>query len=166
MDINGKSNSKNSSVKKNKKKSVQSSVKVDNIIDSGTDNKIEYRTEYKIDLNRTGMKLKRMLTDAGYSVRYIQKYLNLTCTQSVYRWYSGYALPTVDHLYSLSRLLGINMEEFLVFDKTDDFFQKMDNNMRLIEEAVTQKNNVTPEEKSFSRCLSLFRYYDQYKKLR
>lgn len=67
-----------------------------------------------IDQIKTGMKLKKMLKAAGYSVKDIQKYLHLSCPQSIYRWFKGKILPSVDHLYALSRLLNVHMEDLLV----------------------------------------------------
>ncbi|MBQ4283522.1 MAG: helix-turn-helix transcriptional regulator [Lachnospira sp.] len=67
-----------------------------------------------IDPIKTGEKIKTMLNDAGYSVKYIQDYLDLACPQSIYRWYKGQILPSVEHLCALSRLLGVHMDELLV----------------------------------------------------
>lgn len=67
-----------------------------------------------IDQVKTGMKLKKMLKAAGYSVKDIQEYLHLSCPQSIYRWFKGKILPSVDHLCALSRLLNVHMEELLV----------------------------------------------------
>ena len=67
-----------------------------------------------IDQQRTGQKLKIMLKLAGYDVKYIQEYLQLSCPQPIYRWFKGQNLPTVEKLYALSILLGVHMEELLV----------------------------------------------------
>lgn len=67
-----------------------------------------------IDQIKTGMKLKKMLGTAGYSVKDIQEYLHLSCPQSIYRWFKGKILPSVDHLYALSRLLNVHMEDLFV----------------------------------------------------
>ena len=67
-----------------------------------------------IDMQRTGRKMKQMLESAGYTPRMIQEFLHLSCVQPIYRWYKGLILPTVDHLFMLSELLGVHMEEFLV----------------------------------------------------
>ena len=67
-----------------------------------------------IDQQRTGQKLKIMFKLAGYDVKYIQEYLNLSCPQPIYRWFKGQNLPTVEKLYALSVLLGVHMEEQLV----------------------------------------------------
>ena len=72
------------------------------------------RMYQSIDLIKTGAKIKEMLKTAGYEVRDIQKYLHLSCPQSIYRWFKGKILPSVEHLYALSRLLNVHMEDFLV----------------------------------------------------
>ena len=67
-----------------------------------------------IDMQQTGRKMKRMLEAAGYTPRMIQDYLHLSCVQPIYRWYKGIVLPSVDHLFMLSELLSVHMEEMLV----------------------------------------------------
>lgn len=67
-----------------------------------------------IDQKKTGIKLKATLKEAGYSVKYIQEYLHLSCPQSIYRWFKGHILPSVEHLCALSNLLGVHMEDLLV----------------------------------------------------
>ena len=70
-----------------------------------------------IDMEKTGKRLETMIRGAGYSVRDIQQYLRLTCPQSIYRWFKGKILPSVEHLCALSLLLGVHMEELLVLKK-------------------------------------------------
>ena len=79
------------------------------------------QTYPNIDMQRTGRKLKSMIETAGYTPRMIQEYLHLSCVQPIYRWYKGIILPSVDHLFMLSELLGVHMEEMLV-KKSADFF--------------------------------------------
>lgn len=67
-----------------------------------------------IDMQQTGIKLKLMIESAGYTPRIIQDYLHLSCVQPIYRWYKGLILPSVDHLFMLSELLNVHMEELLV----------------------------------------------------
>lgn len=67
-----------------------------------------------IDMQRTGKKLKHMIESAGYTPRVIQEYLHLSCVQPIYRWYKGLILPSVDHLFMLSELLNVHMEDLLV----------------------------------------------------
>lgn len=67
-----------------------------------------------IDMQQTGKRLKGLIEAAGYTPRMIQEYLHLSCVQPVYRWYKGLILPSVDHLFMLSELLNVHMEDFLV----------------------------------------------------
>ena len=79
----------------------------------GTEKNIK-PTYNNIDMQRTGQKIKFLLNSAGYTPRMIQHYLHLSCVQSIYRWYKGMILPSEDHLYMLSELLNVHMEDFLV----------------------------------------------------
>ena len=67
-----------------------------------------------IDMKKTGRKLKMMLGKAGYDVNFLQKYLHLSCPQSIYRWFKGKTLPSIDNLYALSMLLDVHMEDLIV----------------------------------------------------
>lgn len=67
-----------------------------------------------IDMKSTGKMLKQKITQAGYSVKDIQELLMLSCPQPIYRWYAGKVLPSVDHLFTLSRLLNIHMDDLIV----------------------------------------------------
>ena len=72
---------------------------------------MERREGYpNLDLKQSGNLLRYQIRKSGYSVRDIQNYLVLSCPQPVYRWFQGKTLPSVDHLYALSRLLGVHME--------------------------------------------------------
>lgn len=72
------------------------------------------QTYSNIDMQRTGRKLKYIIETAGYTPKMIQSYLNLSCVQPIYRWYKGSILPSVDHLFMLSELLNVHMEDLLV----------------------------------------------------
>ena len=67
-----------------------------------------------IDMQRTGKRIRYFIESAGYTPKMIQEYLHLSCVQPIYRWYKGLILPSVDHLFMLSELLGVHMEDLLV----------------------------------------------------
>ena len=67
----------------------------------------------EIDLLRTGELLRFRIEEAGYTVRDIQEYLMLSWPQPIYRWFSGKVLPSIQHLYAISILLGVHMEDLL-----------------------------------------------------
>ena len=60
-----------------------------------------------IDKEKTGRWLKALFMVKGVRPKDIQAYLSLGCIQTVYRWLDGTNIPSMDHLYALSGLLGI-----------------------------------------------------------
>lgn len=85
-----------------------------------------------IDMKKTGLLLKNRIFSAGYSVKDIQEKLGLSCPQPIYRWFKGIILPSVNHLFVLSQLLGVHMEELLVSNKTVILEEYKEKNHRLI----------------------------------
>lgn len=73
-----------------------------------------------IDMRRSGARMRQLFLEAGYDVKEIQRFLHLSCPQPIYRWMKGQMLPTVDHLFMLSKLLGIHMEDFLIEKKPEE----------------------------------------------
>ena len=67
-----------------------------------------------IDLQKTGRRIQTVIRTSGYSVRDVQEYLHLACPQPIYRWFKGLILPSVNHIYALSLLLHVHMEDLLV----------------------------------------------------
>lgn len=67
-----------------------------------------------IDMEQTGIRIKKMCMVNGYSVRDLQDYLEISCPQSIYNWYHGKTLPSLDHMFVLSCLLHVPMSWLLV----------------------------------------------------
>ena len=67
-----------------------------------------------IDVEATGRNIQRLRERRGLSIPEVQDYLGLESPQSVYHWQRGRCLPSVDHLYALSALFGVTMNEILV----------------------------------------------------
>lgn len=67
-----------------------------------------------IDLVLSGERLRSLVKTNGYSVKEIQEMLCLSCPQPVYRWFNGTVLPSIDNLYSLSKILNVQIEDILV----------------------------------------------------
>lgn len=66
-----------------------------------------------IDPFKIGDNLKRYADQMGYKVKEIQDYLKLECPQPIYRWFKGSAYPSIHHLYALSCLFGVSMNELI-----------------------------------------------------
>lgn len=98
-----------------------------------------------INLEKTGMRLKRAIFNAGYSVSDIQKYLKLSCPQPIYRWFRGKTLPSLDNLFALSRLLNTHIECLLVAGYYIDCcdFEHIDYNEQM--ERLKRFENITKE---------------------
>ena len=67
-----------------------------------------------IDLKKTGENIKRLREARCISVVDLQYFLGLASPQAIYYWQRGINLPTVDHLYALSRLFKVSMDDILV----------------------------------------------------
>lgn len=67
-----------------------------------------------IDMKLTGRRLKSLCDRRKITVKTIQKELYIGSFQSVYAWFAGKTLPSLDNMYRLSRLLHVPMEEIIV----------------------------------------------------
>lgn len=67
-----------------------------------------------LDMIMTGKLLRNEIKKSGYSIKQLQEKLHLSCPQPVYRWINGKILPSLDHLYMLSNILGTHMEDLLM----------------------------------------------------
>ena len=47
----------------------------------------------------------------------VQKFLELNTPQSIYHWFDGRSLPTIDNLYALSELFHLPVDALLVGDR-------------------------------------------------
>ena len=67
----------------------------------------------KIDVYKTGQNIRRLMIRQGLTVRDIQKYLGLSAPQSIYHWFDGRSMPTVDNLYALGELFRMPVDMLL-----------------------------------------------------
>ena len=75
----------------------------------------------QIDMYKTGQNIKRIMFEKGMTVKDVQTYLELATPQSVYHWFNGRSLPTVDNLYALSELFCMPMDMLLCGTEKKDF---------------------------------------------
>lgn len=80
-----------------------------------------------IDQRATGQRIKYYMDRANLKPADIQWYLGLTCVQTVYRWLDGTNIPTIDHLYALSRLLGVRVDDMIIAVKKEKSVQDTGN---------------------------------------
>lgn len=73
-----------------------------------------------ISVERTGKRIREICARQRICAKEIQEYMGFSAVQSVYDWFRGKNLPSVDNLYALSRLLKVSMESLLVtFDQEE-----------------------------------------------
>ena len=77
------------------------------------------QTGVSLDMMMSGQVLNHMIRKSGYTISEIQKELQLSCPQPIYRWINGQTMPSIDNLYKLSRLLNVHMED-LVLARQDE----------------------------------------------
>ena len=73
-----------------------------------------------IDKVKTGKQLKQLIKNKGYTIKDIQQYLSLSCIQTIYRWFDGINIPSVDNLYALSALLQVPVDRLLIGNREED----------------------------------------------
>ena len=71
------------------------------------------RKDTAIDMVMTGQNIKRIMISKGYTVKDIQTYLKLSSVQSIYHWFDGKSMPTIDNLYVLSDLFCVPVDAML-----------------------------------------------------
>ena len=67
-----------------------------------------------LDVVKTGQRIRKAIPAKGYTVREMQELLSFECPQSIYRWFHGKTMPTIDSLFALSKILDMHMEDLLV----------------------------------------------------
>lgn len=74
----------------------------------------------KISKKRTGMRIRQIMTDRGITVTQLQDWLEIDSPQAVYKWLHGVNLPSVSHLYGLSQILDVKIDEILAVEEDED----------------------------------------------
>lgn len=67
-------------------------------------------------MRETGKRIERLRKDAGLTVKDLQECFVFSTPQAIYKWQSGMALPTVDNLVVLSKLLGVKVDDILALE--------------------------------------------------
>ena len=69
---------------------------------------------------QTGQNIRRIMRMKGMAVKDVQEYLGLAAPQSIYHWFAGRSLPTVDNLYALSGLFCVPMDALVRGSREDE----------------------------------------------
>ena len=67
-----------------------------------------------LDLEATGTKIKTLMKRRGITPRQLQILHDFPYVQTVYNWYQGKNMPTIDNLVVLAQILGVTMDDIVV----------------------------------------------------
>lgn len=68
-----------------------------------------------IDMAATGRNITALRRSAGISVRDMQDIFGFSTPQAIYKWQHGDALPTIDNFVILAAILGVRIDDIIVF---------------------------------------------------
>ena len=70
-------------------------------------------------MDATGAKIKSLMKQRGITPRQLQVILNFPYVQTVYNWFAGKNMPTIDNLIVLAQVLGVTVDEIIVTKMVD-----------------------------------------------
>lgn len=68
-----------------------------------------------IDMEATGRNITALRQNAGISVRAMQDIFGFSTPQAIYKWQHGDAMPTIDNFVILAAILGVRIDDILVY---------------------------------------------------
>ena len=71
------------------------------------------RTYPIIDMKETGRVIKTIMKARGFTVKDVQRFLELETPQAIYHWFDGRSMPTLDNIYALSELFHYPVDVML-----------------------------------------------------
>lgn len=67
-----------------------------------------------MDMDKSGRWIRFLCMIKGIAVRDLCKILGISCPQSVYAWFNGRTMPSLDNLYGLSRILESPIDDLVL----------------------------------------------------
>lgn len=67
-----------------------------------------------MDMEKSGKWMRFLCVARGYSVKKVCRLLGVSCPQSVYAWFNGKTMPSLDNLYGLSRLFRCPIDDLVL----------------------------------------------------
>ncbi len=67
-----------------------------------------------LDLEGTGTKIKTLMKLRGVTPRQLQLIMDFPYVQTIYNWFAGKNMPTLDNLVVLAQILDVTMDEIIV----------------------------------------------------
>lgn len=70
-----------------------------------------------VDIKATGENIKTLMDKNNISVSDMAESCGLTTKQAVYKWIWGAALPTLDNLVIIAKLLNCRMDDIIIINE-------------------------------------------------
>lgn len=67
----------------------------------------------KLDKQKVGLNLYRLLDESNYTYEYVAEFLMLKSTRVIYEWTKGTKMPNTENFMNLAKLLNVHMEDIL-----------------------------------------------------
>ena len=67
-----------------------------------------------LDLAATGAKIKTVMKDKGITARELQIIIDFPYVQTIYNWFAGKNMPTIDNLVVLAKILAVPMDDLVI----------------------------------------------------
>ena len=72
-----------------------------------------------LDLAATGAKIKTVMKDKGITARELQIIMDFPYVQTIYNWFAGKNMPTIDNLVVLAKILAVPMDDLVVTSRVE-----------------------------------------------
>ena len=66
-----------------------------------------------IDLHSTGARINELRRERGITVDELRIYLGMNNPNSIYKWFRGEVLPTLENMYALSVILEVPIDAII-----------------------------------------------------
>ena len=66
-----------------------------------------------IDLRSTGARINELRRERGLTVDELRIYLGMNNPNSIYKWFRGEVLPTLENMYALSVILEVPIDDII-----------------------------------------------------
>ncbi|HUM82605.1 MAG TPA: helix-turn-helix domain-containing protein [Lachnospiraceae bacterium] len=78
------------------------------------------RISVAINQKKTGCRIRKFIFQSPYTIKDVQEAMGFHHPQSIYRWFAGETMPSLDSLLVLCVLLHVKVEDLLVMEDTGE----------------------------------------------
>lgn len=74
------------------------------------------KIDVKIDMEETGKKIKHLMETEDITVIQVKEFLGLATKQTVYKWFWGKSIPSIESAFALAALFEIKVDDLFVVE--------------------------------------------------